>query len=109
VSRHPQLNRAAIDPLEQFDGIACDEVDDMLLQRGVGGEAGSLTNRLLRLVGIAAAQFGETADEGDGIIRRLCRHGILRLGLMLAILAILDRDRHPGHARESVVQCNGLP
>src|SRR5262249_16923496 len=69
-----------------FGRIARDELDDICLQRGIGGEGGGLTHGLLGPIGIAAAQFGEAADEGDCIIRCLCRHGILRFGLPIAIL-----------------------
>jgi hypothetical protein len=82
------LHHATIDLLEQFGRIARDEVDDICLQRAVGSEGRNLTDRLLSPVGIAATQFGEAADEGDGIIRRLCRHGFLRLGLAVAILLV---------------------
>ena len=86
------FHSAAIDLPEQIGRTACDEVDDIRLQRAIGGEGGGLADRLLGPVGIAAAQLGKTADEGDGIVRDLCRHGILRLrfrlGLTVAVPAV---------------------
>src|SRR5437879_11304572 len=81
------LDHAPIYLPEQFGLVACDEVDDVRLQCGIGGKAGGLPHRLLRPIGIASAQLGKTADQGDGVVRRLRRHGIL--GLRLLVAAVL--------------------
>jgi hypothetical protein len=72
----------------RFDVTKLGPLLEEIHERLVGGEGGGLADRLFGPVGIAATQFGEAADQSDGIIRHLCRHGILRLGLMLAILRV---------------------
>jgi len=61
------------------------------LQRAIGREGGGLTHRLLGPVGIAATQFGEAADEGDGIIRRFAAMASFGFALAVAILFVLVR------------------
>jgi len=43
-------------------------IDDAGLQCPGGGQARCLANSLLGPIGVAAAQFSEAADEGDGIV-----------------------------------------
>src|SRR4029450_7239214 len=82
------LDRSTIDLPEQFGLVARDEVYDFRLQGGVGGKAFGLPPRLLTPIGVAAAQLGKTADQGDGVVRRLRRHGILCLRLLVAAVLL---------------------
>ena len=82
------LDRATIDLPEQFGLVARDEVDHIRLQRGIGGKAGGLPHRFLRPIGIAAAHLGKAADQGDGVVRRLRCHCILRLRLLVAAVLL---------------------
>ena len=58
-------------------------------KRRVGGKTGGLAHRLLGPIGIAPAQFGEAADQGNGVIRHLRRHGILQRRLLRIVLFVL--------------------
>ncbi len=88
LSRHPQPRQSRPSTLpEQFGRVARNEVDDIRLQGGIGGKAGGLPHSLLAPIGVAAAQLGKAADQGDGVARRLRHHGVLRLRLLAAAVS----------------------
>ena len=99
--RHLRPRPATIDLPEQFGRVARDEVDNMRLQSGVRGKGGCLSDRLLGPISIAAAQFSKTADEGDGVIRHLRRHGVLRLRLLAVAVFLVFAALVGGNVRQT--------
>ncbi|CCV08182.1 hypothetical protein MESS2_730078 [Mesorhizobium metallidurans STM 2683] len=98
------LDGPAVGQLKQFGGVAGDEVDDMLLQRRAGRQAGRLAHGLFTPFGIAPAQFSQAADQGNGIVRRLGYHRIARRCVLLVlvrlraiVLAAGKRWQRPAH------------
>jgi hypothetical protein len=72
------VHLAPVDAREQVRQIAGDHIDHLLLQRGRCRQAGRSPHRLLGPLGVAAAQFGKTADVSHRIVDDLALHGAAR-------------------------------
>jgi len=62
------LHHATVNLPEQVGRITRDEVDDVGLQWPLAERVAASRTALLGPLDIAAAQLGEAADEGDGVI-----------------------------------------
>src|SRR3546814_20255728 len=96
--------RSAIGARQKFIDRSHLHINDALLQRSAGGQAGCFPHGLFRPISIAAPQFGERADISDGVIYCLGMHWITRIlvvrfSLLIAVTATQGRTN-----RKSVVE-----
>ena len=89
VSLPANFDFPAFQPRQQGGQVIGDQVDDVLFQRLLGGQAGALAYRLLGPVGIAPAQFRQPADIRHGVVDLFIAQGggAVRRGALIFSIA----------------------